>query len=327
MGNVDRVRRAGLMNYRGLGWLAPVAFLLLLAGCASAPDVATAEPEATSLLGEPLFPPPLAQAIRAERESQLDAARKQLEASPDDPEALIWFGRRTAYLGRYRDAVKIFTEGVERFPDEARMLRHRGHRYITLRRFADAVQDLEQAAALIEGTEDSIEPDGLPNARNTPTSTLHSNIWYHLGLAYFLQNDLDNAARCYRACMKVSTNPDMLSATSHWLYMTLRRQGRASEAAALLEPIHADMDIIENGDYHRLLLMYKGELASTALLPEAEDGLASATVGYGVANWQRTLGLVPESQATLLEVIDAGQWAAFGTIAAEADLSRWVDGS
>ena len=48
---------------------------------------------------------------------------------------------------------------------------------------------------------------------------------------------------------------DLLVATSHWLYMTLRRLGRDDEARQVLKPIHADMYIIENHSYHRLLLM------------------------------------------------------------------------
>ena len=92
--------------------------------------------------------------------------------APDDADAWIWFGRRTAYLGHFRDAVEIYTRAIERFPDDARFYRHRGHRYISLRRFDDAISDLERAAILIEGRPDAIEPDGLPNAAGKPRSRL-----------------------------------------------------------------------------------------------------------------------------------------------------------
>jgi len=42
-----------------------------------------------------------------------------------------------------------------------------------------------------------IEPDGLPNAKNIPISTLKGNIWYHLGLAYYLKGDFENALWAY----------------------------------------------------------------------------------------------------------------------------------
>ena len=38
-----------------------------------------------------------------------------------------------------------------------------------------------------------IEPDGQPNARNIPTSTLNSNIYYHLGLAQYLKGEFEAA--------------------------------------------------------------------------------------------------------------------------------------
>ncbi len=60
----------------------------------------------------------------------------------------IWLGRRTAYLGNYKEAIKIFTEGIEKFPADARFYRHRGHRFITIRCFDDAIKDFETAAEI-----------------------------------------------------------------------------------------------------------------------------------------------------------------------------------
>src|SRR5215510_16595623 len=89
--------------------------------------------------------PPLTRETRREFETRLAEARKNVEtdASADN---LIWFGRRTAYLGRYKDSIRIFTQGVEKFPDDARFFRHRGHRFITLRCFDLAIEDLNHAA-------------------------------------------------------------------------------------------------------------------------------------------------------------------------------------
>ena len=47
--------------------------------------------------------------------------------------------------------------------------------------------------------------------------------------------------------------------------MTLRRLGRPAEAEQVLEPISTDMEIIENAAYHKLLLMYRGEIAPEEL--------------------------------------------------------------
>jgi tetratricopeptide (TPR) repeat protein len=288
------------------------------------PEVAAEVVEATSLLGRPLVRPSLPRDVQEEREARLAEARAEHERNPDSRDARIWLGRRTAYLGRYGEAIEIYGEAIERDPDNPRLYRHRGHRYVTVRRLDEAVRDLEHAAGLIAGMPEEIEPDGLPNALNTPTSSLHSNVWYHLGLAYYLLGDLDNAERCYRRCLDFSGNPDMLSATSHWLYMTLRRQGKDADAQAVLQPIHADMEIIENHAYHELLLMYRGERSPEQVLSEGDgtDRIDSATRGYGVGNWHFYNGRREEARAIFRKILAGQQWAAFGYIAAEADVAR-----
>jgi tetratricopeptide (TPR) repeat protein len=306
----------------------------LAVGCSSAgggrtraarPVLLPAGVEALSLLGDTLRRPELPAATRSRHEARLAEADSMLRAHPESADALVWVGRRTAYLGRFRDAIDVFTRGVERFPADARFLRHRGHRFITVRELDRAAADLERAARLAAGRPDEVEPDGLPNARNVPTSTLQSNIRYHLGLAHYLKGDFERALPAYREDVAAAANPDMLVATSHWLYMTLRRLGRDAEAAAVLAPIRRELDVIENGTYHRLLLMYKGELPVDSLLaPSAGDNpaLDDATTGYGVGNWHLYNGRPAEAERVFRRVLAGGQWASFGYIAAEAELAR-----
>lgn len=320
-----------MRNVIAAGLLAPL--LGALAACAP-PDstpaadqtTMTALPdgaEAVSLLGESLFPPPLDSARQAALEANLAAARTAWEHTPEDADSIIWLGRRQAYLGRYRDAIETFTDGIRLHPADARLFRHRGHRYITVRQFDDAIADLERAAALVRGTEDEIEPDGAPNRYNIPTSTLQSNIWYHLALAHYLKGDFERALPAWLECMRVSGNDDMLVATSDWLYMTYRRLGRDAEAATVLEPIHADMRILENEAYHQRLLMYKGEVAPDELLAvDTEDAVQLATYGYGVANWYFYNGNEGLARELFERIREASNWAAFGYIAAEAELAR-----
>lgn len=290
----------------------------LLAGCSSTSPV----PEETGLPSFQTPPAVMIEATRAQREKELAAARAAYEKNPGDADAIIWLGRRTAYLGRYAEAVAIYTEGTKKHPRDARMLRHRGHRWITLRELDRAVADLERAASLVSGRPDEIEPDGLPNARNIPTSTLHSNIWYHLGLARYLRGDLDGALDAYRRCLAVSRNPDGVVSSSYWVYSILRRLGRTAEAEKVLEAISTDMDVIENVAYHKLLLMAKGEIDPSELVSQDPSTVDGATILYGVGNWFFYNGQA-ERAKTLFEKVTAGpQWASFGFIAAEADLRR-----
>ena len=117
----------------------------------------------------------------------------------------------------------------------------------------------------------------------------------------------------------------MLCATSHWLYMTQRRLGRDDDARTTLDPIGAEMAIIENHAYHRLLLMYKGEVAPEALLAEARSGdgsIESATTGFGLVILYLVDGVLERAVELMRAIVAAPQWAAFGAIAAEADLAR-----
>jgi tetratricopeptide (TPR) repeat protein len=309
------------------------AGLIVVAGLAAAPAPVTSDllqstrsgqqPEATSLSGKPLFrvdPPD-----RVKLEANLKQAETDLAARPNDAEALIWVGRRQGYLWRFQDAIATFSKGIAQHPDNPALYRHRGHRYITTRQFDRAIADFEKAAALIKGKPDQIEPDGQPNAAGKPRTTLQFNIWYHLGLAYYLKGDYQKALEAYNECMKVSNNDDSIVATSDWLWMTLMRLNRKAEAAKVLERITAKMDILENGSYHRRLLMYKGVEKPEALLdPANTDDLTIATQGYGVGNWYLVNGNAARAREIFERVVAGRSWSAFGYIAAEADLQRMI---
>ena len=101
-------------------------------------------------------------------------------------------GRRLGYLGRYRDAIAIFSRGIAKFPDDVRLLRYRGHRYITVREPDKAIADLAKADELIRsrGLKDAPEPDGIPGPPGSTPSTLFFNVYYHLGLAHYLKGRL-----------------------------------------------------------------------------------------------------------------------------------------
>lgn len=253
-------------------------------------------------------------------ETKLAEARTDFDKNPLNADAIIWLGRRTAYLGNYKESIEIFTEGAEKFPKDARFLRHRGHRFISIRCFDDAIRDFELAAKLTKGKPDEIEPDGLPNARNIPTSTLQSNIFYHLGLAYYVKGDYKNALKAYRKCLKVSDNNDMKVATIHWLYMTLRRLNNEKEAAKLIAKVENNLEIIESGDYYKLVKFYQGKLKPENLTAEDANSLSNASLGYGIGNWFFYNNEKEKAAKIFRQITSGNQWASFGYIAAEADL-------
>ena len=279
--------------------------------------------QAISFRGDTLRDFPLAPAVRARYEQQLAEAHAAYVRTPTNVDSIIWLGRRLGYLGRIREAIDIYSKGIALHPDNPWLYRHRGHRYITVRELDNAIADFERATQLVAGRPDEIEPDGQPNAQNQPIGTLQSNIAYHLGLAHYLKHDFARAVPVYRREIAEAKNDDRLVSTAHWLYMSLRRLGRDAEAAEVLVPIRRDMRVIENDAYHRLMLLYKGELpvdSVLALTPSGEMSVTDATAAYGVGNWHLYNGRRAEAERIFRRILAGGQWGAFGYIAAEREM-------
>lgn len=268
--------------------------------------------------------PELSAATKKEYELKLADAFAAYTREKESADSTIWLGRRLAYLGNYKDAIRLYGKGLARYPNDARLWRHRGHRFITRRCFDEAIADLKKAAELTEGKPDEVEPDGIPNARNTPVSTLKTNIWYHLGLAYFLKGDFRNALKAYEKCREFSNNNDMRVATAYWQYMTLSRLGRRKDADAMLAKFDTDIEVIENNDYLQLLKLNKGEVKAETLLSTIRvdaDSLSSASLGYGIGNYYLYNGDKEKAMATFKKIVEGDQWASFGYIAAEVELT------
>ena len=281
--------------------------------------------QALSLLGDTLRAFPLSAATRTRYEAQLAVARRAYQHTPANVDSIIWYARRLGYLGKLREAIEIYTRGIALYPDNPWLYRHRGHRHLSVRDFDAAISDLRRADELTRDKPDQVEPDGQPNARNTPIGTLKSNILYHLALAYYLQGSWGEAAQVAEREVAAATNDDRRVSMAHWQYMALRRAGRPADAAKVLVPIRRTMRVIENQPYHKLLLMYKGVLPPDSVLtagPNGELSVEDATAAYGVANWHWYNGRRPEAEALLRRILAGGQWGDFGTIAAEVELSR-----
>lgn len=249
-------------------------------------------------------------------------ANQDFSKNSNELENIIWFGRRTAYLGKYDEAIKIYSDGLKIFPDEPRLYRHRGHRYISIRKFDEAIADFEKAAKLIKGKENQIEQDGLPNELNMPISTLHGNIWYHLGLAYYLKHDFEKAFSAYQNCRNVGSNDDNIVSSTHWLFMIQNRLGNHELAKKQLEPIRDSMNIIENHSYFQLCKFYKKMISMKDLM--SDDGTPSGdAVKYGIANWHFYNGDGEQAKLDLEKILEGKSWSSFGYIAAEVDYLKY----
>jgi dipeptidyl aminopeptidase/acylaminoacyl peptidase len=287
-----------------------------------APAAAAPAPEATSLLGQPLVSPALAEDQRKTFEENLAKANADYAKDPRNPDHLIWVGRRLSSLGRFRDAIAVYSRGVEQFPEDVRFLRFRGHRYITVRQPDQAIADLTKADEMIraKGLKDAPEPDAPGPVPASAPNGLFFNVYYHLGLAHYLKGDYAAAEKAYRECLRASQgSPANVTATTRWLYATLRHLEKGEEAARLVAPLTTKAS---DSGYEDLLLLYKGERTAAEVLRGAASELSHPTLAYGVADWHLVNGRKAEALALLREVVRGPQWAAFGFAAAEAELAR-----
>ncbi|HZI28961.1 MAG TPA: hypothetical protein VFD64_12405 [Gemmatimonadaceae bacterium] len=280
--------------------------------------------QAVSFLGDSLREFPMPADARATADSNLVVAKASFDRASSDPDSIIWYGRRLGYLGRFRESIAVYTDGIAKHPDNPWLYRHRGHRYISVRELDNAIADLEKATQLTAGKPDEVEPDGQPNAQNIPIGTLQSNIAYHLALAYYLKGDFAKALPVWEKELAAAKNDDRKVSTGHWLYMTLRRLGKDAEAKAMLAQFRKDMNVIENQSYHSLMMLYKGELPADSILAPTAPITSSGTgaVAYGVGNWHLYNNRQAEAEAIFRRIMGSGQWASFGYIAAEAELAR-----
>lgn len=276
-----------------------------------------------SFFNEELPEKQLEASVEEKFNKNLEVARKAYEANPDSLENIIWYGRRLAYLGKHIEAINIFSEGLQKFPNSYQLRRHRGHRYITTRQLAKAIDDFEMAAFYSLNAPDQIEPDGLPNKLNQPLSTDKFNIWYHYGLAHYLSGRYDKALSAYTKCMEFSENNDLKVATTYWLYLTYRKLGNKELAENILTEMDTDISLIENEAYLSLLRLFKGEKEVNTIEGQAfpEEGKIDPTLGYGIGIWYQHQQQLEKANETFLKILDSPAWDAFGFIASEAELT------
>jgi tetratricopeptide (TPR) repeat protein len=271
--------------------------------------------------------------VRERSERTLESARRRYDEDPSLAHA-VWYGRVLGFRYRFDDAIAVFSEALQRFPDSYELYRQRGHRYLSTRHFEEGLADLERAAALIEGLASWIEPDGEDNELPVPATSIQFNTYYHLGLAHYLLRNWREAAAAYRKCRDWVGDDDYdgITACADWLYMTLRRAGEDESARQVLESVPSgipDEKFVEGPSYYRRLRMYRGELAPDDLL-NPDRGTQQihnletiyATQGYGVGNWYLYNGRLPEARTIFERILESRSTSAFGYIAAELDLAE-----
>ena len=275
----------------------------------------------TTLTGQPLREPQWPEATRERLETDLAIAKAVMEVAPEREDSWIWLGRRYGYLGRYGEAIEVFSAGLERFPDSYKLHRFRGRHRARSRDFAGAIEDYRAGLAKMEGHADSFEPDGIPNARRLTISTYRGNLYYYLGQTSFATGDYPTMIHALDLAL---TSPIALDIEDHqvavvfWKYLAHRKLGEDTIAAQLLASIPAELELIENDSYHRAVQVLQGVISGDDAEREG-DSLSRFALGM-----KHQFDGDPENAARVLRAVVAAN--ALGYWPAEVELVGALDG-
>jgi tetratricopeptide (TPR) repeat protein len=203
------------------------------------------------------------------------------------------------------------------------LLRYRGQRYITTRQFNKAINDLQQAAFYARNAPNELDPDEQPNAFNRPVYNIKFNIWYHLGLAYYIVGNYDKAISSFKKSADFTNNNDLVVLNAHWLYSTYRKIGNDLAANDVINEISSRMRLLENRKYHDLIMLYRGFVIPDLLINRnKEEQVLNADVAYGIGNWYLLQGQMESARNMFNNIIGKNQWDNYGYIAAEAEINN-----
>ena len=238
---------------------------------------------------------------RAQRDTgPIARAESALAADPRNIERFIQLGVAQSGARQFREAINTFTRGLAIDPNNAMLYRWRGHRYLSVRDFDRAMQDLTRGSQL--------------------DSTIYG-IWYHLGIVRFARGDFAGAADAFRRAQPIAPDAGELAGSTDWLWMSLSRAGRKSEAQAMLD--RRPDSLPTQVAYAQRLKLYRGAIAPDQVVTAADTtDVALATLSYGVGNWYLTRGDTARARTWFERSIRSGGWPGFGFIMSEIELRR-----
>lgn len=227
-------------------------------------------------------------------------AERSLAEDPRSVQRFIQLGVAQAGARQMREAVQTFTRALAVAPNDPMLYRWRGHRNLSVRNFDQAMADLTRGYGM---------------------DSTNYGILYHLGVLRFVRGDFNAAADAFARAQPRAPDGGELAGATDWLWMSLMRAGRSTEAAAMLA--RRPDTLPASNAYVKRLRMYRGEIVPEALFAPSDTGdVDVATLAFGLGNWYLVKGDSARAQEQFRRSIASGGWPAFGFIASEAELAR-----
>lgn len=250
------------------------------------------------------------------------------------PDTATWYGRVLSYQGYFREAIDIYDTAIEQYPDNAKLRRHRAHRYFTLRDFDASIKEGLRAAELYENMpleREKLGPDYFPSDRDV----VQFYLYYHLGQAYFASNQYSEAAHWFSRSHEVAlgaNDPVGITAAVYWEYLSLARAGNFFAAQELLDGYTFTLEDlsenIESNFYYDGIQLFKGTQEFNTFFNDKDTGKAfsnasatASSTAFTMANYLLLQGYRTEAKEWFRRAIDVDGWSFFARIQAEAD---WV---
>lgn len=227
-------------------------------------------------------------------------AMDSLAKDSTNVQKIIALGVAQSGARQFREAIATFTKGLAIAPNDPILYRWRGHRHLSVREWDRSLADLQKGYAL---------------------DSTNYGILYHLGIVRFARGEFNEAARLFAMALPRSPNPGEQGGSTDWLWMSLMRAGRATDAQAHLDR-RPDTQPNTNA-YARRIQLYRGQILPDAVITPADTGDVNvSTLAYGLGNWYLVRGDTANARAAFERSIQAGGWPGFGFILAEIELRR-----
>ena len=227
-------------------------------------------------------------------------AQAALTADPKNVQRFIDLGVAQSGARQFREAIETFTRAMAIEPNNAMLYRWRGHRYLSVRDLDKAQADLTKGLKL---------------------DSTNYGILYHLGIVRFARGDFAGAAQLFARAQPHAPDAGELAGSTDWLWMSLMRAGRKSDAEAMLAR-RPDSLPVDNA-YTRRLKLYRGEIGPDAVITPADTAdVQAATLAYGLGNWYLVRGDTARAKTYFERSVKSGGWPGFGFIMSEVELRR-----